>query len=298
MAQPSPQSIPRRLYRWARTRRETREEARFSSQIRFDAGAPELLLSPHWDDAVLDCWGLLADDRELRVVNIFAGVPAAGRLTLWDAMTGASDSADRAKERIAEDAMAMSRAGREAFNLSFLDGQYRRPPQPQLTEIDAAVSGCAPSASRVYAPAGIGGHPDHVLTRRYGRMLARAGMPVTLYAELPYCVNHGWPEWVDGRDPDPHRNVDAYWTSFLEGLPELPPLRSARVLRLDPGAAADKLAAMRCYTSQFSCLDYGARGLLSDPAIHGFEVSWELGANAAANDEPQRAEELTGGRMT
>jgi LmbE family N-acetylglucosaminyl deacetylase len=298
MSPPRPQSIPRKLYRRARARRAAREEGRFSSRIRFEDDAPALLLSPHFDDAVLDCWGPLTEARELLVVNVFAGVPAPGRVTLWDATTGASDSAARVKERIAEDAEALGHAGREPVNLDFLDAQYRRPPQPSLSDIDRAVAASAASASRVYVPAGIGSHPDHLLTRRFGRMLARGGMPVTLYAELPYCVLHGWPEWVDGREPDPYRNVDAFWQSFLDEVPELPPLRSARVRRLEGEAASDKLTAMRCYRSQFSCLDYGARGLLSDPAIHGFEVSWDVGANARANNEPERVQELAGGRIT
>ena len=56
----------------------------------------------------------------------------------------------------------------------------------------------------------------------------------------------------------------------------MPALRSANVERLDAPAAAAKLEAMRCYRTQFASLSYGARGLLSDPAIHGFEVRWEL----------------------
>ena len=96
------------------------------------------------------------------------------------------------------------------MNLPFLDSQYRRVgAAPELAQMDAAIAEHAPAASRVYVPAGIGNHPDHQLVRRYGRALNRAGLPVTLYADLPYCVLHGWPSWVDGRDPDPHRDADA-----------------------------------------------------------------------------------------
>jgi hypothetical protein len=213
---------------------------------------------------------------------MFAGIPSAGVLTLWDSITGASDSAGRARERIAEDAVALARAGREPVNLSFLDAQYRRPPAPTLAQIDRAVCAAVTSASRVLVPAGLGSHPDHLLARRYGRGLAAAGMPVTLYADLPYCVLHGWPTWVDGREPEPNRNVDAFWGSFVADVPEMPPLRSGEVVRLDAATAAAKLEAMRCYATQFASLSYGARGLLSDPAIHGFEVHWELGGSASA----------------
>ena len=116
-------------------------------------------------------------------------------------------------------------------------------------------------------------------------MLSRAGIPVSLYAELPYCILHGWPSWVDGREPEDNRNVDAYWRQFLGGVPEMPPLRSAHVERLDDTSAAAKLASMRCYATQLPCLDYGARKLLADPEIHRFEVSWELRRGGATNGQ-------------
>jgi LmbE family N-acetylglucosaminyl deacetylase len=282
----SPQSIPRRVYRRARERRAAREESRFEPALRSDPQAPELLLSPHWDDAVLDCWSLLSGPGALNVVNVFAGVPGEGKLTLWDATTGASDSAARARERIAEDASALALAGREPLSLPFLDAQYRPPPQPTLEAIDREISRGVPAASRVYVPAGIGSHPDHLLTRRYGRMLLRAGMPVSLYADVPYCVMHGWPEWVDGRERDPHRNIDVYWRSYLDQVPELADIRSAHVTSLDRDTASVKLSAMRTYATQYACLSYGARGLLDDPAIHGFEVRWDLSQDGTGTVAP------------
>lgn len=235
------------------------------------------MLSPHFDDAVLDCWSVLVGRGDVRVVNVFAGVPVAGTLAAWDAITGARDSAERVRERIAEDARALACAGRGAVGLPFLDAQYRHAaPGPSLDKLDRALTAHVRGASRVYAPAGIGGHADHLLTRRYVRMLARAGIPVTLYADLPYCVLHGWPDWVDGGETDPHRDIDAFWRSFLQGVPELPPLRSGRVVRLDDDAAAAKLAAMRDYATQLACLDYGGGRVLSDPEIHRFEVYWDF----------------------
>jgi LmbE family N-acetylglucosaminyl deacetylase len=264
-------------YRRYRSRSQIREERRLRVSLAVDPQAPVLLLSPHWDDAVLDCWALLAGDAPLQVVNVFAGVPASGRLGAWDAITGARDSAARAGERIAEDRAALALAGREPVNLPFLDAQYRPPPPaPTLAELDAAVAGAVAAASRALVPAGLGNHPDHLLVRRYGRALLAAGIPVTLYAELPYGVRHGWPPWVDGSEPVANRDVDAFWLSFLAGVPELPPLRSARIEALDPDAAAAKAAALRCYATQLPCLDYAAAGLLERPEVIGYEVSWEL----------------------
>jgi hypothetical protein len=266
--------LPRKLYRRSRARSRARAESRLEPRLRVDFDAPELLLSPHWDDAVLDCWSLLSGDRQLNVLNLFAGVPPGGRTSVWEAVSGARDSAERARLRSAEDARALARAGRAPLSLALLDAQYRRPASAlDLRELDRAVSDAVPSASRVYVPAGIGGHADHLLARRYGRLLLQTGMPVTLYADLPYCIFHGWPPWVDGGEPAANRNVDAYWEVFLRDVPEMPPLRSAEVERLDGPTAAAKLEAIDCYETS---LNYGVRQLLSNPAFHGFEVHWQL----------------------
>ncbi|MGH2855333.1 MAG: hypothetical protein ACRDLF_14200, partial [Solirubrobacteraceae bacterium] len=92
MSRPALRGLPRALYRRSRALRESYRERRLRSCVRSDPQAPELVLSPHWDDAVLDCWSLLSSDREVHVVNLFAGVPAPGRLGPWDAITGAEDS--------------------------------------------------------------------------------------------------------------------------------------------------------------------------------------------------------------
>ncbi len=269
-------SLQRVLRRRIQARRVAQRDGRFHTILRVDPQAPALVLSPHWDDAVLDCWSILADEQECNVVNVFGGSPPPGRLTLWDAITGAEDSAAQTHARLAEDAAALALAKRTPINLPFLDNQYRAQPGPPLEQLDSALCAQVPSASHVYVPAGVGGHPDHKLVRRYGRMLARAGMPVSLYVDLPYCVTHGWPHWVQGGEPEANRNVNAFWLSFLEGVPEMPPLRSAHVERLDDDAAAAKLAAMRTYRTQFPALDGGTKQMLADPAVHRFEVRWEL----------------------
>ncbi|HEV3035180.1 MAG TPA: PIG-L family deacetylase [Solirubrobacteraceae bacterium] len=273
------QGLPRELYRRSRVASRARAESRLEPRLRFEHDAPQLLLSPHWDDAVLSCWNLLERKGELNVVNLFAGIPSPGRAGTWEAVCGARDSSERARTRIAEDARALARAGREPLGLALLDAKYRgRRADVDLNALDRALSEAVPSASRVYVPAGIGAHPDHVSARDYGRLLLRSGMPVTLYAELPYCIFHGWPSWVDGSPPVPTRNVDAYWQSFLAGVPEMPALRSADVQRLHGSASVAKLEAIQCYETS---LNYSVKRLLADPALHGFEVHWRLTGPAA-----------------
>jgi len=267
--------LSRKVYRRVLAQRTEHREGGFRSNLRTDSQAPELLLSPHFDDAVLSCWSLLASDRRLTVVNLFAGIPAAGQSGPWEALIGVQDSAERKRARMAEDVLSLARAGRAPINLALLDAQHRSRTDgsPSAREIDRALTSEVQSASRVYVPAGIGSHVDHLIARRYGRMLLRAGMPVTLYADLPYCTFHGWPPWVDGSEAASNRNVDAYWRCSLDQVPEMPPLRSAEVIHLQGSEPIAKGEAVMCYETS---LNYGVRYLMADPAFGGFEVRWEL----------------------
>jgi hypothetical protein len=266
--------LPRALSQRSRALLGGREASGFGPCVRFDPDAPQLILSPHCDDAVLSCWSVLTSSQEVAVVNVFTGSPQPGQAGVWEAVSGCADSAERARGRIAEDAVALARAGRSARNLPLLDvSSRRRRPELGLAAFDRALAAQLDSASRVYAPAGIGRHVDHVLTRRYAQALAHAGMPVELYAELPYCVFHGWPSWVDGCAREPDRDVDAYWQSFLQDVPEMPALEAGEVTRLQEPAIAAKLEALSCYRLS---LNYAVKQLLANPLLGRFEVRWRL----------------------
>ena len=248
-------------------------ERGFTPRLRHDGDAPALLLSPHLDDAVIDCWSVLTGDGALNVVNVFAGLPPAGQVTRWDRIVGATDSAALMRARIEEDRAALARIGRTPMNLEFLEhGQREDGRPPPLRAIDDAITASAPAASRLYAPAALGTqHPDHVRVQHYARACAAAGIPVALYADLPYAVVYGWPHWVTGDAPDPHLDIDAYWGERPAGEP--------RVVMLDEAQANAKLEAMRAYATQFPSLDRGPIGLLSNPKVHRFEVFWPCGSS-------------------
>jgi hypothetical protein len=194
-----------------------------------------------------------------------------------DRLAGASDSAVHVAERIADDRAALGRAGRTATNLGFLARPYRaRRPEPAFAELDAALVAHVPVPAIVYAPAALGEpHPDHELVRDYALALAAAGVPVLLYADLPYCAVYGWPAWVTGAEPDPHLDIDVYWNGGAAMFTRA----GAEVAHLDAEQATAKLAAMRTYR-EFAMLDRGPVGQLSNPAIHRYEVFWAAGNGA------------------
>jgi LmbE family N-acetylglucosaminyl deacetylase len=243
--------------------------------VAFDEAGPALVLSPHLDDAVLSCWSVLASSDDVRVVNVFAGIPPSGFVSRWDAACGVLESADQIPARIAEDAEVLAELGCRPANLPFLEIQYgARRLSMQL--LDRAIAAVVPRASVVYAPAALAeGHVDHRLVRSYARTLARAGLPVRLYGDLPYGIRTpygvvtGWPAWV--RESPPGYAEKDVEEGPLRGVGEV---SAVHVVTLDAAAAARKLRAMRGYRSQIALLDRGGR--LSDPATHGHEVFWSL----------------------
>ncbi|MFN2616599.1 MAG: PIG-L deacetylase family protein [Thermoleophilaceae bacterium] len=239
--------------------------------------APVAVLSPHLDDAVLSVWSVLAGRGPTVVVNVCSGLPDGGRASRWDRVTGASDSREQMRGRIEEDQTALALSGAEPAGLGLLDSQYRDGGLDPDAVRELALE-AVPEVSALYAPAAIGGHPDHLAVRAAAFELApRDGPPLTLYADQPYASRFGWPAWVSGEPEDLRRLPEADWEGWLEGLPADRKALAPRVERLDDESAAAKLAAMRCYESQFPALDGGGLRRMSNPYAHRFEVVWEIG---------------------
>jgi LmbE family N-acetylglucosaminyl deacetylase len=230
--------------------------------------AAVVVLSPHPDDAVLSAWSVLTRDADVRVVNVCAAVPPPGPPPPWDVLSRARDGAERMRERLAEDATALAQAARRAVNLDFLDAHYRRGPIDRGA-LEVALRAEADTASELWAPAGIGGHPDHVAVREAALAVAGdGGPPVHLYAELPYAARRGWPRWVTGRAERRGLDLDGWLRSQLPPGTAVPgephSLSRAQVRR--------KLRALREYRTQWDAL--AAEGTLEDRRVLRYEVSF------------------------
>lgn len=235
-----------------------------------------IILSPHFDDAVLSCWHVLASAGEVLVVNVFAGEPQAGMLGWWDRFAGASDSAAVVRTRIEEDGRALALAGRAAVNLPFLDSQYRQPDQAP-EEIVEALRGVLGADARIYAPASLGDHHrDHTAVRAAALALHAEGAEVALYADLPHATVFGWPRWVlDGSSPGVDRAGER-WTAQLSGTGIPVERMVAAAHRLPPAEHADKLKAVLSYRSQIGPLQAAFGSSMDNPQLLGVEVDWRL----------------------
>jgi LmbE family N-acetylglucosaminyl deacetylase len=245
-------------------------------------------LSPHLDDAVLSCggriWQQVQAGARVRVVTVFAGVPASGTPlspfaqelhARWEHPT------DAVANRREEDRSALGRLGAETIHWPYADCIYRQAPDGHfpyasvaalwgeihpaeerlVTELATQVTALPLSEdSTVYAPLGVRHHVDHQITRRAAEA---AGLALTYYEDYPYAE-------------DPHR--------VRLALAEQP--ARAELILLSEGALEAKTSAIARYRSQISTFWADATDMAA--AIRAFaertgngllaERYWQLGA--------------------
>lgn len=163
-----------------------------------------LVLSPHFDDAVLSCGNWLEHHPGAMVATVCSGAPGPGVPADpgWDALAGFSSADGAAEARRAEDVAALGRLGARQVGLGFLDGSFYkaevgRPHQrpdvgPSFEDALALALGGLVDELRPEAclvPLGLL-HPDHVVTHRAAMrsLQARPEIPVILYLDLPYGI--------------------------------------------------------------------------------------------------------------
>jgi LmbE family N-acetylglucosaminyl deacetylase len=224
-------------------------------------------LSPHPDDAVLSAWSLLGSGTT--VVTVFTGDPADVTPGHWDAVCGLTSSHEAMRRRRREDRQALEALDVCVEQLGLVENQYVDRASPAA--VSAAIAASLPlRCGLLVAPAGIGGHPDHLKVRAAATEIAGAlGIPLELYAEMPYAVQHGWPRAVDGRGPGGATDPMASWTAFLPAE-----ATKMRVIALSPDERRAKRRSVETYETQWPALN--GLGLLELDAFWAYEVRWML----------------------
>jgi LmbE family N-acetylglucosaminyl deacetylase len=247
-----------------------------------------LILSPHFDDAVLSCWHLLDGGTEVVVVvNVFGGVPPPDAAGWWDLAGGMRGSYGVVEQRRSEDKAALELAQREAINLDFLDDQYRDGLQP-LAPVVQRLRALLTAETSLWAPAALAApadghgvigaprrpHPDHVVVRSAALALHAEGCPVILYADLPHASAQGLPPWVTGHLDGARAAVADRWRRCLAdtGVDDA----DAEIHRLTGRPMARKLEAVRCYSSQLALLERGFGRPVDAPELLDYEIVWRL----------------------
>jgi LmbE family N-acetylglucosaminyl deacetylase len=218
-----------------------------------------VVLSPHYDDAVLSAAAALlhAPEAKVLITCTAAPDPAAplSALALEIHARWGLSAGEVWIVREAEDRAACAKLGPaiERVKLGFLDGLYRADYQPRAALIGAevkispvdplpaallgAVQAQLAQGDRILAPLGVGRHVDHLISFEVGRALEAAGWPVGYYEDIPYVLRPGE---LDLRLAE----LGPAWRSEAEALTE-------RELER-------KIDAVACYRSQLAAL-FGRR---------------------------------------
>ncbi|WP_165495006.1 PIG-L family deacetylase [Actinomadura roseirufa] len=242
------------------------------------AGPRRVVFSPHLDDAALSA-SIRLMEPDTQVVTVFAGPPPEDvGLTAYDRLTGARSSASRFAARLAEDERAMAAMSCRVRRLSELDEQYRRAPLDQ-ERLAAALGPYVDGAAEIWAPAGIGGHVDHVATRD-AVIAAIRGRNISpelfLYADIPYSLRFGWPSWVTGRPDSAYLDLGFWFDQELSACGLDPESLEAGVFPLDTEMRRSKERAALAYESQLPSLRLGPGNPLRWDAFLRYEVAWRL----------------------
>jgi LmbE family N-acetylglucosaminyl deacetylase len=163
-------------------------------------GNLNIILSPHFDDAVLSLGGLIATSPQLAVVvTVFTGTPSGSVKGRWDKRAGFATATEAMMARELENEAAICDLGvarNRILNLGFIDRQYRTGGAADATlqaaiakAIRRIVEQCGVSTN-LYAPASAW-HPDHALVTKAVIELWRSGtlgqVNFRFYQDQPYA---------------------------------------------------------------------------------------------------------------
>lgn len=172
-----------------------------------------IYISPHLDDAILSCGGLIHEQTRrgtaVEIWTICAGEAPPGELSplaqVCHFQWGTQTAGETLTLRRAEDVSAAAAAGALTRHLHIPDCIYRRSPQGDLLytegvfvprhpleadldrEIATLLEGLLEPGDTLVSPLSIGGHIDHVLVREAVEHLP---CPRRYYADIPYLLNH------------------------------------------------------------------------------------------------------------
>ncbi|MFJ9030137.1 PIG-L deacetylase family protein [Streptomyces sp. NPDC102274] len=216
-----------------------------------------VILSPHFDDAVLSLAGLIpALDAPVTVVTAYGGAPRPEQeVSWWDTTCGFSSGGEAHRARVTEDTRACELLGVERVVLGHPDGPYGD--GGPLHEIDTYLAGLTPD-TRLLIPLGTN-QADHTKVRdRALRVLGELGRPLPLvYADLPYTGH--LKEWGSAETDTALAGSEDFGVAYRD-IARRYRTRTVHDLTLSDEQWAAKRAAVLCYASQLAplAIDHGS----------------------------------------
>lgn len=187
-----------------------------------------LLISPHFDDAILSAGQFIADRPDCEIVTVCGGEPDFEISTPYDLKCGFKNAKDAVAVRRMENDEATALLQATKIDLTFPDGQYGE----EVTEKDItrALQTIVDNEDydMILGPVGLG-HPDHIKVSN-ALLKVKTDLAIYLWEDLPLRVVE--PELVQPR------------------LEELGLDRTLHGMGTTGNKMAKKIRALLCYKSQ------------------------------------------------
>lgn len=214
-----------------------------------------LLVSPHFDDAVLSAGQFMSERPDCEVATVFGGMPLTPERvkTPYDEKCGFKNAQDAVATRQRENDAALALLEATAINLDFPDSQYRGV-NANITYTNDVVDKLQKilddnNYEFIMGPLGLG-HPDHLLVNE-AILKLNTDLPIYLWEDIPLRV------------------VDP-----LAVTPRLIQLGLTADKLWQPATTNDKMAkkirSMLCYSSQINT------GILDPYLMYVPERFWKL----------------------
>jgi len=204
----------------------SRTEETTSSPEKYNREKTLIVLSPHFDDAVLSIGGIIAEfDGPKYIVSFFSTPTTTTQyLTWWDEKSGFTKSTDARETREQENKNAAHLLGARVINLDYVDNQYEIRSSSDSTSLVEAIKrdiediiGSMPNAQiTIVGPSYFGEtftHPDHlVVSKALVQAVQQARYANThfyFYEDLPYTHKRFGKEEI---------TLDTLLTAFYSGL--------------------------------------------------------------------------------
>lgn len=196
-----------------------------------------LLISPHFDDAVLSAGQFMADRPDTEVVTVFGGIPITpdNVKTDYDLKCGFDNARNAVGARTRENDDALALLMSTPRNLGFPDSQYENK-HANITYVDDIRRELQEILDNnnyefIMAPLGLG-HPDHLKVTEAVTQL-KTNLPIYLWEDIPLRVVE--PELVQPRLSLFGLTLDKLWQ---------PTTTDHKI--------AHKVRSMTCYRSQIN----------------------------------------------
>jgi LmbE family N-acetylglucosaminyl deacetylase len=229
----------------------------------------DVVVSPHFDDAVLSAAAVLHRRRARALVVTVCGGPPERRAAVsdWDRVCGFPDGAVAAELRGTEDLRALSFVGARSLHLEFVDDPYRA--AFPVAEVAAALRQFAARDVRLWVPMGLGRHPDHEGVREASLAAGRASCRLLFYADLPHALDRR----ADG--PPTLEALEGKYGPIIRHVAASVPLGRRWRSLLDREEMHSKLKMLDAYRSQLEPLRRGWPHLTSPTGLLSAEFVWQ-----------------------